>query len=72
MANKYAEHSRRASQERDKLVKCDGKVAYIDEESALADQPDQRAYECKYCGQWHTSARFQKLLSAVKRKAKRS
>lgn len=63
--NKYKSESRKARKANARLHACERKVAYDTAEAAY--QKGQESYRCKYCGKWHRSGSFSKLLSKVKK-----
>jgi hypothetical protein len=49
---------------------CERKVAFDTKEEAAAT--NQQVYLCPYCGKYHRSAKFQKFVAKLKRKAGKS
>jgi hypothetical protein len=65
MANKYKAESRRAQKAARRLKACESKAAYATAEEAY--QKGQRVYQCRYCGKFHRSGAFAKLVATVSR-----
>lgn len=63
--NKYKRESRQAQAAARKLRACESKVAYDTEQEAY--QKGQTVYHCRYCGKWHRSGSFTKLVRTVQK-----
>lgn len=68
MVNKYEGQSRRSQKEAKRLKACESKVAY--ETEAEAVQKGQDHYRCRYCGKWHRSGAFRKLVNELRKRGK--
>lgn len=44
---------------------CESKVGYDNEEQAF--QKNQKSYRCPYCGKWHRSGAFTKLVRQIEK-----
>jgi hypothetical protein len=63
--NKYAEQAEQARLELRRRRRCLRKKAYPTEEAA--QYPGQTPYLCEFCGMWHRTTQFVKLVKKVRR-----
>jgi hypothetical protein len=68
VGNKYRSESMAAQQAARKLKACESKASYETEDEAM--QKGQDHYRCRYCGKWHRSGAFRKLVNQLKRRGK--
>lgn len=66
MTNKYAVASREAQARRRKNRTCTWKRVYETKEAAY--QKGQVVYHCPFCGKYHRSGKFGRLVARVNRK----
>jgi hypothetical protein len=63
LKNKYAALSEAAQEKRKEAKMCSDKLTYKTKE--LAEATKQKAYNCPYCGKWHSTAQSAKFIQEV-------
>lgn len=68
VVNKYEAQAKAAREANRRRKMCEAKAVFESEEEAY--QKNQTAYCCRYCGKWHRSGAFTKLIRSVQKRTK--